>query len=70
MTVDGRWLGLAGAVLAVATFVLLALSDSLTMDLPDLLLLVVGVTGISFAVGWTFGYLTESGLAPGPGERE
>lgn len=63
-------LGLAGAVLAAAAAVLLAFRGSLTMGVTDLLLMVVAVTGISFAVGWVLGYLTESGMSPGPGQRE
>ena len=53
VAVDGRRLGLAGAVLAVTAVVLFAFRGSLTMDVQDLLLLVAGVAGISFAVGWT-----------------
>jgi hypothetical protein len=70
LAVDGRHLGLVALALGVGATALLLYRDHLTMDPWYLLLLVVGVTGISFAVGWVLGYLTESGIAPGPGDRE
>ena len=68
---DRGWtFGLGGALLAVAGLVLFVHRDKGSMDAWYLGLLVLGTVGISFAVGWVLGSLTESGTEPGSRTRE
>lgn len=66
----GIWYGLGGALLAAAGVALLLRRDLGSMEGAYLALLVLGTTGVSFAVGWVLGHLTEAGTEPGSDGRE
>ena len=57
-------------MLAAGAALLVHHRSTSTMDPWYLLLLVLGVSGVSFTVGWVLGYLTESGAEPGSEGRE
>ena len=62
--------GLSGAVLAAGALVLFYYRDMSTMDPWYMLLLVAGVSGVSFTVGYVAGYISEIGLQPPSKDRE
>ena len=68
---DRGWtFGLGGVLLAITGLVLFIHRDLNSMEVGYIALLVLGTIGVSFAVGWVLGFLTESGTEPGSRTRE
>lgn len=66
----GWTFGLGGVLLAVVGLLLFIHRELNSMEARYLALLVLGTVGVSFAVGWVLGFLTESGTEPGSRTRE
>ena len=62
--------GLGAALIAVGGVALFHYREWSSIDPWYLAFIILGTAGMSFAVGWTLGYLTGSGLEPGTGPRE
>jgi len=70
MTSGSLWHALAASLLAAGAVLLATRWELMGIEPPYLALMLIGISLVSFMVGYVMGYLTEDGLAPGSEERE
>ncbi len=70
MTSRSVWHALVVSLLAAGAVLLATRWELMGIEPPYLALLFIGISLVSFIVGYVMGYLTEDGLAPGSDERD